>query len=98
MRVIVTRPARDAASWVNGMNAAGLDAVALPLIAVASVEDQEPLREAWGRISSYTAVMFVSGNAVEHFLLKNRLQTPYSLRQQLLKVEHGQQAPAQFKP
>ena len=67
MRVIVTRPVRDAASWVSGMAAAGLDAVALPLIAVASVDDLEPIRQAWRRLDSYTGVMFVSGNAVEYF-------------------------------
>jgi len=67
MRVIVTRPARDAAPWVDGMVAAGLDALALPLMAVEPVANPEPVHQAWGRMDGYAGVMFVSGNAVEHF-------------------------------
>lgn len=65
--VIVTRPAREAVQWVADLRAAGLDAVALPLIAIEPVADAEPLRAAWRRIADYTALMFVSATAVEHF-------------------------------
>jgi uroporphyrinogen-III synthase len=85
MRVIVTRPARDAAPWVDAMVATGLDAVALPLIAVAPLDDQEPLREAWRRISSYTAVMFVSGNAAEHFFAQQPAAGPVFTAQTAIK-------------
>ena len=86
MRVIVTRPVRDAASWVSGMAAAGLDAVALPLIAVASVDDLEPIRQAWRRLDSYTGVMFVSGNAVEYFYLLKPALAPVSIAQAAIKT------------
>ncbi|MGJ7583631.1 uroporphyrinogen-III synthase, partial [Variovorax sp. RHLX14] len=39
--VIVTRPAREAAQWVSDLRAAGLDAVALPLIVIEPVADAE---------------------------------------------------------
>ena len=45
--VIVTRPEREAAQWVADLRAAGLDAVALPLIVIAPVADAEPMRLAW---------------------------------------------------
>ncbi|MFM9921778.1 uroporphyrinogen-III synthase [Variovorax sp. H27-G14] len=65
--VIVTRPAREAAQWVADLRAAGLDAVALPLIAIEPVADAEPLRAAWRHLSHFSALMFVSATAVEHF-------------------------------
>lgn len=67
--VIVTRPAREAAQWVDDFRAAGLDATALPLIVIEPAADVEPLRAAWGRLSDYAALMFVSAAAVEHFFL-----------------------------
>jgi uroporphyrinogen-III synthase len=65
-RVIVTRPAKEALQWVGELARCGLDAVALPLIEIAAVP-VAPLQAAWRRLDRYAAVMFVSGNAVEHF-------------------------------
>ncbi|MET3497488.1 uroporphyrinogen-III synthase [Variovorax boronicumulans] len=65
--VLVTRPAREAARWVAELRAAGLDAVALPLIVIEAALDAEPLRAAWRRLEDYKALMFVSATAVEHF-------------------------------
>jgi len=67
MRFIVTRPAAQAAAWVDGLRAAGLDAVALPLIDIGPPADAAPLRAAWAALSEQSLVMFVSANAVEHF-------------------------------
>ncbi|MGJ7508041.1 uroporphyrinogen-III synthase [Variovorax sp. GT1P44] len=66
-RVIVTRPAREAARWVDDLRAAGLDAVALPLIAIEPLEDPKALDAARQRLSDYDALMFVSAAAAEHF-------------------------------
>lgn len=66
--VIVTRAAREAARWVGDLRAAGLDAVALPLIAIAALEDGTALDEARRRHADYDALMFVSAAAAEHFL------------------------------
>lgn len=65
--VIVTRPAREAALWVDEWRAAGLDAIALPLIVIAPVDDVQPLRAAWQNVAHYAALMFVSATAVENF-------------------------------
>ena len=67
--VIVTRPAHEAAAWVRDFQSAGLDAVALPLIAIAPALDVAPLRAAWARLADYAALMFVSATAVEHFFM-----------------------------
>ncbi len=67
MRVIVTRPEREAARWVHDLSAHALEAAALPLIAVGPVGDTAKLEQIWRRLADYAGVMFVSGNAVEHF-------------------------------
>ena len=67
MRVIVTRPAIEAAEWVGALEARGFDAVALPLIEIRAAQDMQPLRDAWSHMDSYRAAMFVSPNAVRGF-------------------------------
>ena len=44
LRVLVTRPVQEAGRWVTGLHAAGLDALALPLIAIEPAGD-EALRQ-----------------------------------------------------
>lgn len=69
-RVIVTRPAREAAHWVGLLAAHGVPAVALPLIDIGPCPDaaaQQALAQAHARLAQYRALMFVSGNAVVHF-------------------------------
>lgn len=66
-RVIVTRPAREAAAWVQSLSHAGLPAVALPLIDILPVTDPGPVRRAWQQLPDFDAVMFVSANAVAGF-------------------------------
>jgi len=67
MRVVLTRPEREAHSWVTALSNAGLDAVALPLIVVAGPPDIAAVRDAWLRLHQQDALMFVSGNAVDYF-------------------------------
>lgn len=67
MRVLVTRPAAQAAPWVAQLRRAGLDAHALPLIDIAPPPDATAVQQAWERLDGYRAVMFVSPNAVEQF-------------------------------
>lgn len=64
MRVIVTRPLRDAQRWAQTLAAQGLDAVVMPLIDITPVDGAHPVRQ----LADYRAVMFVSGNAVSYFL------------------------------
>lgn len=67
MRLIVTRPRREAQRWVLDLSAQGLRAVALPLIEVGPVDDTADLVRAWQQLGDYVGVMFVSGNAVDYF-------------------------------
>jgi uroporphyrinogen-III synthase len=65
--VLVTRPAPQAAPWVDKLRAKGLDARALPLIAIEPVTDPAPLRDAWHLLPQRDLAMFVSSNAVHGF-------------------------------
>lgn len=75
VRVIVTRPEREASAWVEELRQRGFDAVALPLIEIGPTHnpaDALALQQAWDTLSKYAACMFVSGNAVSYFFEPNR--------------------------
>ncbi|MEO7548800.1 MAG: uroporphyrinogen-III synthase [Ramlibacter sp.] len=76
LTVVVTRPGRECVRWVEGLEARGLQAVALPLISIVPAADPQPVQEAWWRLEDYCAVMFVSANAAEQFFM----QKPPSVR------------------
>lgn len=69
-RLLVTRPAQEAATWVNALASAGWPAQALPLIDIAEPSDPA-LRGALGQARRHwqdaDALMFVSAAAVQHF-------------------------------
>ncbi len=67
MRVIVTRPEREAQRWVSDLVSLGHDAVALPLIEVGPAPRTADMLQAWQHLDTYVGVMFVSGNAVDYF-------------------------------
>ena len=67
MRVLVTRPRQEAHAWVDQLQQAGLEALALPLIEVMPAADPQAVLQAWQRIAGFNALMFVSGNAVDYF-------------------------------
>ncbi len=67
MRVLVTRPAREAQRWVHELRLHGINAAALPLIEIGQPPDEDAVRREWARLDRYEAVMFVSGNAVDRF-------------------------------
>lgn len=83
-RILVTRPLHDAKTWVEAFRAHGLQAEALPLMAIGPCTDaaaQAALASARQRAlqpGHYRAVMFVSGNAVQHFFASNSPETPDS--------------------
>jgi uroporphyrinogen-III synthase len=78
-RLIVTRPASEAAQWVAALQAAGWPAQALPLIEVGEPQDPAALaalahwRQHWPEMD---ALMFVSAAAVQHFFA--RVQAPFA--------------------
>ena len=72
MRLIVTRPQREAQQWVHDLSVQGLEAVALPLISIGPVDNAAALGSAWQQVGDYVAVMFVSANAVDYFFESNK--------------------------
>jgi uroporphyrinogen-III synthase len=67
LTVLVTRPADQAAEWVERLRAHGIDARALPLIAIEPADNPAPLQAAWQALDSLSLAMFVSPNAVTAF-------------------------------
>lgn len=70
MRVIVTRPAAQAAGFVHELQVLGVDACALPLLGIAPAADPSCVDQAWAGLVRQALVMFVSANAVEHFFAR----------------------------
>jgi uroporphyrinogen-III synthase len=70
MRILVTRPAAQAEEWVAQLQRSGLDAVALPLMAIAAPQDPVSVRQAWSELTLRRLVFFVSPNAAEWFFLQ----------------------------
>jgi uroporphyrinogen-III synthase len=75
-RVIVTRPEREAQAWVHALQALGVPCESLPLIEIAGLQDPSPLVSAWQAVPQYLAVMFVSANAVRHFMAARPAGSP----------------------
>lgn len=78
--VVVTRPAADATHWAEQLRAQGLTALVLPLIEIAPVLAPSDLRVRWQQLPDYAALMFVSGNAVEHFFCGQAMAWPAHVR------------------
>ncbi len=72
-RVVVTRPAAQAADWVRRLRAVGIDAAALPLIEIAPAVDVAAVDVEWARLTTRRLVFFVSPNAVLHFFARRPL-------------------------
>ncbi|WP_200959375.1 uroporphyrinogen-III synthase [Hydrogenophaga sp. Root209] len=78
-RLIVTRPAGEAAHWVQALRAQGWPAQALPLIDIgepASVEARAALQFWRANWSQVDALLFVSGAAVSHFFAEEAVARP----------------------
>ncbi|MES2936460.1 MAG: uroporphyrinogen-III synthase [Pseudomonadota bacterium] len=80
MPAIVTRPAPEAQRWAERLAAAGIDALALPLIEIAPPADPAPLVHAWQALGTARAAMFVSGNAVRHFFAARPAGASFEIR------------------
>lgn len=65
--LLVTRPQPQADEWVAQLVQHGLDAVALPLLAIAPASDEAAVQRAWQSLPALALVMFVSPNAVQRF-------------------------------
>ncbi len=75
-RVLVTRPAAEATRWTEALRGHGVAAASLPLIDIAPISDTTALHAAWLDVPSHAALMFVSANAVQHFMAARPDQQP----------------------
>ncbi|QHE77430.1 uroporphyrinogen-III synthase [Hydrogenophaga sp. PBL-H3] len=78
-RLIVTRPAGEAAHWVQALRAQGWPAQALPLIDIgepSSFEARQALQAWRANWSQVDALLFVSGAAVSHFFAEGAVARP----------------------
>lgn len=66
--LLVTRPQPQADEWVAALSAFGVNAAALPLLAIEDGPDPAAVVQAWGGVARHDLVMFVSPNAVERFM------------------------------
>jgi uroporphyrinogen-III synthase len=67
MAVVVTRPLAEGGHWAARLRERGIDALALPLLAIGPPLGVDALRQAAAQVHRYGAVMFVSANAVAGF-------------------------------
>ena len=78
-RLIVTRPAAEAAHWVQTLRDRGWPALALPLINIGeptSAEARAALQAWRANWSQVDALLFVSGAAVSHFFAEGAVARP----------------------
>jgi uroporphyrinogen-III synthase len=68
LRVIVTRPEREARAWADALQARGVACETLPLIEIAALPEPGALAQVWQAVPEHVAVMFVSANAVRFFM------------------------------
>ncbi|HEX5804921.1 MAG TPA: uroporphyrinogen-III synthase [Macromonas sp.] len=66
--LVLTRPRAEAQRWQEALGAAGWAVLALPLIDIDPPADNEVLARSRAVWAQYDAVMFVSAQAVTHFL------------------------------
>lgn len=67
MLILVTRPEPQATQWAELLQAAGLKAAPLPLLAMTPPADPLAVVDAWQHLARHRCVMFVSPNAVTWF-------------------------------
>jgi uroporphyrinogen III methyltransferase/synthase len=66
--VVVTRPAGQSRQLTEALQAAGLDVLSFPLLAIGPAADDAPLRAALARLDTFALVVFVSPNAITYAL------------------------------
>lgn len=69
-KVLVTRPADQAATWVARLQGEGFEAAALPLIGIDPPEDIAPVQAAWQALGGCKLAVFVSPNAAHQFFVQ----------------------------
>ncbi|MFM0082760.1 fused uroporphyrinogen-III synthase HemD/membrane protein HemX [Paraburkholderia sediminicola] len=77
--VVITRPAGQSNELIAQLTAAGIAVLDFPLIDIAPVTDEAPLRAALASLERYALVVFVSPNAVDHAFARSDTIWPHAL-------------------
>ncbi|RKR42720.1 fused uroporphyrinogen-III synthase HemD/membrane protein HemX [Paraburkholderia sp. BL17N1] len=77
--VVITRPAGQSNELIALLAAAGIATLDFPLIDIAPVTDDAPLRAALASLERYALVVFVSPNAVDHAFAHSDSIWPHAL-------------------
>jgi uroporphyrinogen III methyltransferase/synthase len=77
--VVITRPAGQSNELIAQLEAAGIAVLDFPLIDIAPVTDEAPLRAALASLERYALVVFVSPNAVDHAFARSDAIWPHAL-------------------
>jgi len=77
--VVITRPAGQSNELIALLAAAGIATLDFPLIDIAPVTDDAPLRAALASLERYALVVFVSPNAVDHAFAQSDSIWPHAL-------------------
>ncbi|SDQ36162.1 uroporphyrinogen III methyltransferase / synthase [Paraburkholderia fungorum] len=77
--VVITRPAGQSSELIRQLNAAGVATLDFPLIDIAPVADDAPLRAALASLERYALVVFVSPNAVDQAFARSNEIWPHAL-------------------
>ncbi|MFM0240439.1 fused uroporphyrinogen-III synthase HemD/membrane protein HemX [Paraburkholderia phytofirmans] len=77
--VVITRPAGQSNELIALLAAAGIATLDFPLIDIAPVTDDAPLRAALASLERYVLVVFVSPNAVDHAFAQSDSIWPHAL-------------------
>lgn len=62
--LLVTRPEPQATAWTGRLRQAGVDAVAVPLLAIEPPPEPDAVQQAWRQLDAFDGAMFVSPAAV----------------------------------
>lgn len=76
-RILVTRPAAQAATLAAMIAERGGEAICFPLLAIGPFEDEQPLRTAAAGLDGYALAIFISPNAVDYGLPALVAQRPW---------------------
>lgn len=74
--LLVTRPQPQADDWVRQLQALGMPARALPLLAIGDAPDAAAVQAAWASLPGLALAMFVSPSAVERFFAQRPRLAP----------------------
>jgi len=79
-RILVTRPRAQAASFVDGLRAAGFEPIYFPVIEIHPIENNIALDQVFAKLDCYAWVVFTSVNAVDVVFDGIAQKAPVSMR------------------